>query len=401
MRIVVCGAGIGGLTFAQALRDDADVIVIERDGRAEDTGGYRLSITAPAVAALARMVPKPALAEIRGASDPASAFRLFTVATDRLVPLARDSDGDADDRLLIQRRALRLLLTRGIEDRIRWSTQVREVDPTGDAPVVTLADGTRLEADLVVGAEGALSPTVRALTAAPASRDLRLAGIAGSTPRTAGAVVPAFLREGPALAFAGDGVGMFLSLTSRGGGTVADDVAAAIGPPSLVWGLIAPVQRTGPATARAPDELVQRALEITRRWHPWLRDRIAAADRSRVAVFPFRAADPRRDLTPWSSTTATALGDAIHAMPPTGGRAASTAILDADALAACLRAHLREGLPLDASLRHYQEAVPGWAVPAVRESLGPVRIIRALATPAGRAVGRPALALAAALSRLR
>lgn len=47
---------------------------------------------------------------------------------------------------------------------------------------------------------------------------------------------------------------------------------------------------------------------------------------------------PRADLTPWPAGSVTALGDAVHATPPTGGRSAATAIRDADQLACRLAA---------------------------------------------------------------
>lgn len=55
MRVVIIGAGIGGLTLAQALRrTGVDVAVHDRDPAAEATGGYRLHLDERACAALQR-----------------------------------------------------------------------------------------------------------------------------------------------------------------------------------------------------------------------------------------------------------------------------------------------------------------------------------------------------------
>jgi salicylate hydroxylase len=248
--------------------------------------------------------------------------------------------------------------------------------------------------DVVVGAEGGLSPTVRALTDRALSADLGLTGIAGSVPRRAGVPVPSYLLHGPALAFAPDGVGMFLSLTSVSGASVPPDLAAAVGEPSLVWGLIAATERVPGAGERSPEELVAGAVGVLDGWNPWLTERILESDRSRVAAFAFRIADPDTDVTPWIPRRITALGDAVHAMPPTGGQAASTAIRDAGSLAAQLKRHLHGEQTLAAALAAYQSELGAWARPALRESAGPVRVIRALQHPLGQALGRGLLAVA-------
>lgn len=90
---------------------------------------------------------------------------------------------------------------------------------------------------------------------------------------------------------------------------------------------------------------IEVSMRLTGRWHPWLPEQIARSDTDRVAAFPFRAADPRANLTPWSPEHITALGDAIHAMPPTGGQAASTAIRDAGCLSIQILDHVRTGCP--------------------------------------------------------
>ena len=57
MRVVIVGAGLGGLVLAQAVRDRADVTVLERDGAAAETGGYRIALTPEAVRVVKRWVP--------------------------------------------------------------------------------------------------------------------------------------------------------------------------------------------------------------------------------------------------------------------------------------------------------------------------------------------------------
>ena len=398
VRVVINGAGIGGLTLAQALRRHVDVTVVERDAEAVSTGGYRLALNAPATAVLERHLHPELMTRVRAVSDGADRFAQFTIATDRLRPLVIAPEPVGEDRLLAQRRALRLLLTDGLEERIRWSSRVTRVEQLERSAAVHLSGGEVIEADLVVGAEGAISPTVKAVTPQRLTRDLRLTGIAGSTPRASGEPIPRFLVRGPALVFSADGTGMFLSLTSTGSGPLSLELVDAVGPASLVWGLIAPALRVPSAAGMTPDDLVGTALRLTARWHPWMAGRIEGTDRDRIAAFSFRAADPKSDLTPWDPRNITALGDAIHAMPPTGGQAAATAIRDAGELADQLLRHVGGELSLEAALARYHRNLRRWAVPALRESLGPIRVIRALGHPLAAAAARPLLLAAGAVA---
>jgi 2-polyprenyl-6-methoxyphenol hydroxylase-like FAD-dependent oxidoreductase len=114
-------------------------------------------------------------------------------------------------------------------------------------------------------------------------------------------------------------------------------------------------------------------------------------------VFGFHAADPDTDLTPWPSGPVTALGDAVHAMPPTGGRAAATAVRDADLLVR----ELTGGGPPVAAVHAYERAMPAYAVDAVRESLGPLRWMRPLGLPGAHRAAAAALRVAALPGHLR
>ncbi|WP_322409888.1 NAD(P)/FAD-dependent oxidoreductase [Microbacterium invictum] len=404
MRVVIVGAGLGGLVLAHALRDHADVVVLDRDAEAADTGGYRIALTPEAVAVVEQHVPASVVERIREVSDGPETFAQFTIADAQLRPIVVAPEPEGQDRMLCQRRALRLILADDLGERIRFASTVVAARSRADGASVALSDGTEIDADLVVAADGARSSVVEAVTERPTSDDAGLIGIAGSSPMTAGATFPRYLAQGPALALDHRGVGMFLSLASRrtarldaAWAGLSPELRSAVGPPALVWGLIARREMVADILGAPPGTLIARAHELAAAWHPWMTEQIETSDPARTAAFSFRAARPHPPRFPWSPSRVTAIGDAVHAMPPTGGRAGSTAIRSAGALAEAL---IRESR-IDDAVRSYQSRVDEWAVPAIRESLGPVRVIRALRAPLVQAVARPALAVAGVVGAAR
>ncbi|PCE15597.1 hypothetical protein AUC47_11960 [Microbacterium sp. SZ1] len=392
MRVIVSGAGLGGLVLAHALRDHAEVVVLDRDASAGDTGGYRIALTPEAVAVVEQHIPARLVDRIRSVSDGPRTFSQFIIADSRLRPIVVAPEPPGQDRMLCQRRALRQILAEGLGDGIRFSSTVASAEAHASGASVTLTDGTRIDGDLVVAADGARSATLRTL-APDTSADTGLVGIAGSTPLTRGVRFPRYLDRGPALAVDRLGTGMFLSLTSRGLSSIPADLADAVGPPSLVWGLIARRQALPDVREAGPEELALTASALVRRWHPWMQDAILGSAADRTAAFSFRAADPSAPRFPWAPCRITAIGDAVHAMPPTGGRAGATAIRSAGALADALIAEP----DTDAAVARYQSRVDEWARPAIVESLGPVRVIAALRHPLAQLLAGPALGVAGAL----
>ena len=399
MKVVICGAGIGGLVLAHALEEHATVQILERDPAPESTGGYRISLNDEACATMRTHLPPALLDDLRSMSDTGTAFEQFTLADSRLRPLVISREDPDEDRILAQRQALRVLLAGGLTARITYGATVASV--RHDRASVTLTDGTSVDGDLVVAADGASSAVVRSLLGRSPAQDLGLTGIAGSSPVPT-THLPRYLRHGPALAFGADGTGVFLSLSRPPEHPPRDPrVRALLGEPSLIWGVITRSDGIPCGTHRDPRMLVAHSTDLLRGWPSWLTESIAASDEARTAAFPLRAVDPSAPLMPWNSTHVVALGDAIHAMPPTGGRGASTAVADAGELAEAICDHLRHGVPLGAALSGYHRGLEPRARSAVRESLAPLRIIRALRHRPVRAVAGPLLTFAGRAGALR
>lgn len=391
MRVVVIGGGIGGLVLGRALRDaGAEVLIAERDRRPEDTGGYRLHLDATACEILGRRLPPAVYQALLASSAGPRSFRRFTMFDHQLTTLLRIPQPADGDRLLISRVALRTLLCHDLADVIAFGREFTHATTQADGTVVGhFADGTTETGDVLVGADGARSQVTAALAGRPTARRLRASGLAGRTPISDGTVLPSALSAGPAFVFGPGATVVFLSAHDPATATVdpgaCREVAAIVEPASLFWGIT--TLRDLPFDAR-PDVHHELARYLLREWSPALRDLVDAADPDSVTAYPYHAADPGTDLVPWPAGPVTALGDAIHAMPPTGGRGAITAIRDADLLATELCGALRGETTVPLATRAYEQQMPGYAIDAVRESLQPLRWQLKLRNPAVFHLGR-------------
>ncbi|MFC5286401.1 FAD-dependent oxidoreductase [Actinokineospora guangxiensis] len=404
MRVLVIGAGIGGLVLAHALRGKGlEAVVFDRDPAAEVTGGYRLRLDQRACAVL-RTCLAPRRYEALMASS-AGAYRRFHVTDHRMRLLFADEGAPGAEELLIGRIPLRTQLADWLGEDVRFGAEYIGHEVVGGRVLARFADGATATGDVLVGADGVGSRVAAALAGRPTSRPAGVSGIAARAPLTdrVRALLPALLSEGPALAFGPAGVGLFLSVHDPDARPLIADARSAE-PAALVWGLLAP-DRAYPGGARHldPAALVRLAATTLTGWHPAVRALVEAADPATAAFFGFHAADPRADLTPWPAGPVTALGDAVHAMPPTGGQAAVTAIRDADVLAGELAAAAAGESTIPIAVHRYHLRLATYAPAALRESLQPLGWVHRMSGPLGTAVARaalPALATAARVGRV-
>ncbi|WP_170219542.1 FAD-dependent oxidoreductase [Nocardioides litoris] len=381
MRIVVVGGGIGGLVLAQGLRRrGVEVRVLERDTDLALTGGYRLHLDPGACAVLRRELPAERWDELESVSAGGGSFTAMHVTDRRLRLLVRVPAEEGEHRL-VGRRPLRLALAGGLDDVLDLGVRVTgwraaaggEVGKGVGGGVVVVTDRGDLDGDLLVAADGVGSVVARQAAGRATSAPIGLVGLAGRVdglaPHDEGA--PAFLTHGPALAIGPRGTGMFVT---------RHDVATPLEEPGWVWGLVLarPVDQD-PRTV-LPDALRQMAG-----WSPWARGMVASTPADRLGHYRFHAADPHGEMLGWTPGPVAVLGDAVHAMPPTGGQSASTAIADAGDLLAALDDVRAGRRTLEAALSRYQVLLEARARPRVRESLGPARWVQRTSGPVGSA----------------
>lgn len=332
---LVLGAGVGGLTTALALaRTGAAVTVVEQAAALGEVGaGLQVSPNASRVlfdlgleAGLSALAFRPEAVEARG-------WR-------RGQEISRAPLGDAALRkygfpyLHMHRADLVSVLGQACEAEPRITLRLGQGVAAchGDGtPALVLASGERLEADVLVGADGIRSLVRESLFGPAAPRFTGNVAWRGLVPaeRLAGADVrpTAALWMGPGAHF----VHYFVR-----GGTLVNFVGVV---ERDDW-------REESWSSRGEAADLRRDFAG---WHPTVRRIVEAAPED--ACFRWALFD-RDPLPRWSRGATTLLGDACHPTLPFMAQGACMAIEDAAVLAACLAGCSRDAIP--AALARYE-----------------------------------------------
>ena len=429
MRVVIAGGGIGGLALAQGLkRAGIEVLVAERDVDLTATGGYRLHLRATALQALRVLLP-PSLVERLYAASAADHHGIAVrdhrarLLVHAAPPAPAGPGRPPDPALDVDRITLRLVLADGLDDVLRLGTTV--VAHTADAHGVTvrLRQAIRptehieseVRCDLLVAADGARSTVAAQLAGGPTATPTGFSGIAGWTSVDAlSDKAREVLATGSLLAVGPGGAGLYASWHDPARDSPLhphhrqDNADGALGAGGVspiarvIWGVIAletalPTGLGADLRSRPPEQVLAIAVAALRErgWTQPLRSLVERADPATVGAFSFLAADPDH-IAPWPASRATALGDAAHAVPPTGGRGAATAVEDAADLCATLQQAAAGEVTAVMAVHDYEQQLRARGAAAVRESLQPLGWIKGTATPAGAVAARLALPVASA-----
>ena len=163
-RVTVLGAGVAGLAVARALALRGAVVTVFEQADAVREVGAGLQVSPNGAVVLRALGLGPALT---AASQRAGAVELRdgltgAVVTRLEVGRLRPQQGYH----FVHRADLIALLLAGAHEvgvDLRLLNRVTSVDLTGAQPVLVMEDGTRQEADLLIGADGLHSPTRTAL----------------------------------------------------------------------------------------------------------------------------------------------------------------------------------------------------------------------------------------------
>ncbi len=394
-RVVVIGAGTGGLRLAHGLRRAGiDVTVYERD-RARTGGllGYRVGISPNGARAL-RSCLDPALFDTFVATT-AAPYTNLTMYTERFrelvsltgddLPRGGDSVEDRDHN--VSRTTLRQVLLTGMDDVVVPGKTFTHYAQHADGTVTAhFADGDAVPADLLVGADGANSRVRRQYLPHARHTETGLVAIGGRAPLAAPGdvdLLPAKALDGLSMLFDRRGqFGIVHAMRTpwqdgapRAGIDPGRAARIAAWPglrhdtttDHLSWGL-STSRSLAPAGLLDRDgrDLLDAALALTADWDPRWRALVAASDPSAGLALRIRTSDP---VPPWRPGNVTLVGDAVHTMTPGRGAGANTALRDARELRDRL-VGVRDGrLTLVEAVGSYEELMRRYAALAVRESL--------------------------------
>lgn len=363
--VIVAGGGIGGLALAQGLsRNGIAVTVLERDPSPAIRGqGYRIHIDDHGGAALRRVLTPELFELYQATSTKGGARRIVTLdhhGTELHVVDLPGPEGPVQ-HTAVNRQTLRQILLDGLP--VRFGNRVIGAEQSADGVRASLADGSHVEGDVLVAADG-VGSVLRA-TIAPSAEvtDTGLRCVYGRSPLTGDGRIAFSAALGPA------GLTLVFGAYDPRRPISELDTDVALDPVDgyLMWALI--------TTEDLPEdaaELHRYALDAVRDWDVSLRDIVASAEIG--ATFGVRIRTSAR-VGAWPSGRLTVLGDAIHAMSPAGGVGANTALRDAALLTDALTAVDRGEADLIPAIAAYEAEMRDYAFEAVEASAAAARML--------------------------
>jgi 2-polyprenyl-6-methoxyphenol hydroxylase-like FAD-dependent oxidoreductase len=320
-RAIVAGAGIGGLAAGIALRRVGfEVTVLERSSAPREVGSG-IVIQPNGVRALEALgVPAPAMSGLQGISLRTSSGRHLSET-----PIGSYRERYGSEVMVVARSDLHSLLIETLgRDRVTAAAEVAGYEIGTGQVTVKLRDGRRLEADLLIGADGLRSavraqmlgdgePRYLGCTAWRATTDLAGSGLQG----------------GQGLNWWGPGAEFGVLPMGR----------------TVYWFATANAAPGGddpPGAGR-----IQALLDRFGGWEAPIADLIASTPPDAILRNDLYDRPPARR---WLDGPVALLGDAAHPMAPNAAQGACQALEDAAALGAALG----EGRPIGSGLAAYQ-----------------------------------------------
>lgn len=381
LHVLIAGGGIGGLALAQGLLADGHTVeVFERDTDPYRRQGYYLTINGDGGEALRRLLPHD-LFELYIDTSRRPYPTQASVVRDRTLGLlgARPSMGPPNlgerRHTGVDRRTLRAILASRIGEHIHWGASADRYDEDPEGVTVRLGDGTTRRGDLLVVADGVRSalrdqklPATRVVSTAIKGIDLYAR--APYTPELL-AAIPEELHDSMLIVVDGRGnrclLGSFRPrnpIAATGAlvpGVDLDDVRDYM----MVSCSVLPSTVIPPAedwTEQTRAELIASMVEVVSDWHPAVPAIVGAIDPESLFSIAFSYLEP---MDGWPASRVTVLGDAAHAMLPTLGMGANSALRDAAVLADRIRDVAAGRAPLTSAIADYEAEMRRFAYPLI------------------------------------
>ena len=380
--VAIIGGGIGGLCLAQGLKKaGVRAAVYERDESASSRlQGFRIHVDPDGSRALHACLPEHLWKIFEATQGDFS--RGFTMITEQLEELLRlhDRDGEPSDRIglhrSISRITLRRVLLAGLGESVYFGKRFARYEETKDGRfMIHFEDGSRVAADVVVGADGVNSGVRQQYLPGAEPVDTGVVALGGKVALTDGvmALAPHRLLDGPVMVMPPEACSLFMAIWKRSSkaerplrelglnGAEGDEdyMVLGFGGTPEYFGLPDDLAATGRA-------LKERMRRVVTNWHPDLRKLVEMVDDNAIYVNWLRTSRP---VTAWQTTRVTLLGDAIHSMTPYRGIGANIALKDAALLCSKLGEASRGEKPLLDAIGEYEVAMREYGFDAVAASL--------------------------------
>ena len=387
LRVIVIGAGTGGLCLAHGLkRAGVEVAVYERHRtRTDGLHGYRVGIDPDGSRALHACLP-PALFDtfVATCARPPTHFTILTEQLSELVRLPeRPSASAIDGEKSVSRITLRQVLLTGLDGIVHFDRTFTHFERHPDGTVTAFfADGSHATGDVLVGADGTSSRVREQYLPDARMQDSGLKCVGGKVALSdeVKALLPANVVDGVSMVVAPKGLTCVCHVMEfkwdRDGrvkeGIGGNDAALIAAWPGLLYDNTRDYVMWGFAGAsrRFPDELskldgpglVRLVRDMTGGWHPRLRTLFELTDPSTAFATGVRTSVP---LPQWPTGNVTLIGDAIHTMTPGRGVGANTALRDAELLCRNLVAARDGRTGVLEAIREYETRMIGYGFDAV------------------------------------
>jgi 2-polyprenyl-6-methoxyphenol hydroxylase-like FAD-dependent oxidoreductase len=351
MKIIIIGAGPGGLTLAQGLKKAGiDFHVYEKDGAADyRLQGYRIRVHGEGVTGLKECLSDQVLDLVKK-TCPTTGLGMPLMGDLTTGNLLESGKGEikwhgkakppglSGETLTVDRRVFRDVLLTGLDDHVTFGKEFVKYETNAlESVTVSFGDGTTAEGTCLVGADGVSSRVRKQLLPDHIPVDTGSRIVFGKTPITK-EVTETFPAEFmPKMSMFRD-FNADIPVAALLEAIVFPEAPTHIKLPDdyIYWVLsvrdtdldfLSADERRGRITN---DAAVMASKRITEHWHESLRVLFELQDTDQTSIIPISS-----HLVPlpvWESTNVTLVGDAAHVMPPTGASGLVTALRDAAAL---------------------------------------------------------------------
>ncbi|MET9263078.1 NAD(P)/FAD-dependent oxidoreductase [Amycolatopsis sp. NPDC004079] len=307
MKVIVIGAGLGGLTLAQGLRRAGiDVAVYERDGALGRAQGVSLHIDDRGVTALRGCLPLAHAAMIDATMGGLREQTLSVSEVDGACAVVDTEPPGARPGRQAHRPLLRAILLTGLENVVRFEAEFTRFERRPDSKVrAWFADGSTDTADVLVGADGIGSAVRRQYLPQAQVVDTGRRMLMGATSLCAVTGLPGLIGNNPAVARIRDSTMVVGALRFTSPPTVARQRFL----PALRLGAVTGIEDYLMWALPGPAENLPRTFQqiVDEAW-PEMTSTL------RIGMIP--------PIPAWPASPVTVLGDAVHLAPGFGGNLA-------------------------------------------------------------------------------